>query len=105
MLRDKLNSATIKINNLESILEESNYQKNKYSETYKQDMEEIMNLRFQMEEAMRKNRTLQLLLDSIDEEYRVKEEEKSKEHEAIINNLNQQMNGYRMETEDVSVHA
>ena len=78
MLRDKLNSATIKINNLESILEESNYQKNKYSETYKQDMEEIMNLRFQMEEAMRKNRTLQLLLDSIDEEYRVKEEEKSK---------------------------
>ena len=102
---DKLNSATIKIANLESFLEESNTQKKSVTESHKTDLEELLSLRAQYEDCMRKNKTLQLLIDNIDNEYHLREEENKKENELIKEILNQQINIYRMRIEEVWVQA
>ena len=102
---DQLNEAKIKISNLTALLEESNFQKNKMTESHKQDIEEILLLRFQNEDYLRKNRTLQQLLDNIDNEYSLREQETKKEFELIKENLQQQNNCAIMKIEDIWVQA
>ena len=75
------------------------------TESHKQDIEEILLLRFQNEDYLRKNRTLQQLLDNIDNEYSLREQETKKEFELIKENLQQQNNCAIMKIEDIWVQA
>lgn len=101
LTHDKLNEATIKINHLTVALEECNLQKNKLGESHKEDLEEILNLRFENEEAVRKSRTLQLVIESIDKEHVVRVEELTKEYDNMKDQMSQEINRACMKTEEV----
>lgn len=100
IVQDKLNEATISVNDLQAALEEANFQRNKMTESHKQDLEEILLLRFENEDFQRKNKTLHLLIESIDKDYLVREAELQKEFERIKEKLRQEIGGYRMKIED-----
>ncbi|OMJ78183.1 hypothetical protein SteCoe_22076 [Stentor coeruleus] len=105
LIHDKLNEATIKINHLSLALEECNLQKNKLEESHKEDLEEILNLRFENEETVRKSRTLQLVIESIDKEYFIRVEEMTKEYENMKDQMNQEINRACMTTEEIWYQA
>ena len=81
---DKLNEMTIKVSHLESALEESNFQRAKLAESHTEDLQEIMALRYSNEDYLRKNKTLQLLVENIDQEHRAKQEETQKDLERTL---------------------
>ncbi|OMJ72882.1 hypothetical protein SteCoe_28574 [Stentor coeruleus] len=101
LTHDKLNEATIKINHLTVALEECNLQKNKLGELHKEDLEEILNLRFENEESLRKSKTLQLVIESIDMEHVARVEELIKEYENMKDQMSQEINKACMKTEEV----
>ena len=105
LTHDKLNEVTIKINNLQAYLDESNFQRTKLGDSHKNDLEEILALKFMNEDLNRKNRTLQNLIENIDNEYRLREAELNKENEKLVEGLNQQLNNSKMKLEDVWVQA
>ena len=103
--QDRLNEANIKNNNLSGFLEENKYQREKLESFHKEDLEELLVLRFQNEDYLRKNRTLQLLIESIDKEYSIRDGEARKEFEQAKEVLQQEMNRFRMKIEETWVQA
>ena len=97
---DKLNELTIKVSHLEAALEESNFQRSKLAESHKEDLEEIIVLRFNNEDYLRKNKTLQLLVENIDHEYKLRQEETQKELEKTLELNSELMNTVFMNREE-----
>ena len=105
LTHDKLNEATIKISHLEAALEESNFQKSKLGEGHKEDLEEIMVLKFNNDDYKRKNKTLQLLVENIDHEYKLRQEDINKEYEKKFEITQETINVLNMRNEDTWVQA
>lgn len=105
LTHDKLNEATIRISHLESSLEESNFQRSKLSESHKEDLEQIMVLKFSNEDYKRKNKTLQLLIENIDNDFKLRQDEIQKDHEKKMELNSESLNIIHMKNEDTWVQA
>ena len=97
---DKLNELTIKLNHLESAFEESTFQREKLTESHKKNLEEIMLLRQSNEDFIRKNKTLQLLVENIDHEHKLQQEESKKELENTLQANNELISSVFMSREE-----
>jgi hypothetical protein len=102
---DKLNEMTIKVSHLEAALEESNFQRSKLTESHKEDLQEILVLRFSNEDFIRKNKTLQLLVENIDHEFKIRQDEAQREVERILQDNNEKINTAFMTREETWARA
>ena len=74
-IEDKLNEATMKCNSLTAIVEEKTEMLDKYMQKNKEQFEEILGLKSLEEEFSRKNKTLTILINSIEDESKQKMDE------------------------------
>lgn len=99
--QDRLNEMTIKNNSLKAQMEEMELLLQKYSEKSKQEMEENMELRASNEDLKRKVKTNQILLERVDEDYKERMEECEKDTEKLKQVVNEKINTYLMQVEDI----
>ena len=101
MTQEKLNDSTIKNNNLTATIEENNLTILKFIEKNKQDLDENLDLRAENEDLIRKNRTMTILLERVDEDYKEKLEDAVRERVKIKEISSEERNCIMMQVEEL----
>ncbi|OMJ80193.1 hypothetical protein SteCoe_19598 [Stentor coeruleus] len=105
LTQDKLNKAIFTNKKTMEYLDEADTQKKKLEKSHKEDMEEILKLRFLNEELNRKCKTLKILTDNIERDYIKGEEELKINYENSIKILQQEIQIACMRNEEIWAYA